>query len=256
MIDTHSHLFLEEFASDLPEVIARARTAGVDRIYMPNIDHTTVDDLLRTCDRYPGYCFPMLGFHPTSVDADSLPKVRELRRLLTDGHPFTAIGEVGMDLYWDRTYLRQQQHVLDEQVGWALEHRLPLVLHCREAFPQLFEVLRPYRDTELSGIFHSFTGTADELAEVAEEYPRFLIGVNGVVTFKKSHLPRLLPSVPLARLVLETDSPYLAPVPFRGTRNESSYIIKVAEKLAEIYGLTVEAVQRQTDENALTLFEG
>lgn len=256
MIDTHSHLFLEEFASDLPEVIARARAAGVDRIYMPNIDHTTVDDLLRTCDRYPGYCFPMLGFHPTSVEADSLPKVRELRRLLTDVHPFTAIGEVGMDLYWDRTYLRQQQHVLDEQVGWALEHRLPLVLHCREAFPQLFEVLRPYRDTELSGIFHSFTGTADELAEVAEEYPRFLIGVNGVVTFKKSHLPRLLPSVPLTRLVLETDSPYLAPVPFRGTRNESSYIIKVAEKLAEIYGLTVEAVQRQTDENALTLFEG
>ncbi len=256
MIDTHSHLFLEEFASDLPEVIARARAAGVDRIYMPNIDHTTVDDLLRTCDRYPGYCFPMLGFHPTSVEADSLPKVRELRRLLTDVHPFTAIGEVGMDLYWNRTYLRQQQHVLDEQVGWALEHRLPLVLHCREAFPQLFEVLRPYRDTELSGIFHSFTGTADELAEVAEEYPRFLIGVNGVVTFKKSHLPRLLPSVPLTRLVLETDSPYLAPVPFRGTRNESSYIIKVAEKLAEIYGLTVEAVQRQTDENALTLFEG
>lgn len=256
MIDTHSHLFLEEFASDLPEVIARARAAGVDRIYMPNIDHTTVDDLLRTCDRYPGYCFPMLGFHPTSVEADSLPKVRELRRLLTDVHPFTAIGEVGMDLYWDRSYLRQQQHVLDEQVEWALEHRLPLVLHCREAFPQLFEVLRPYRDTELSGIFHSFTGTADELAEVAEEYPRFLIGVNGVVTFKKCHLPRLLPSVPLARLVLETDSPYLAPVPFRGTRNESSYIIKVAEKLAEIYGLTVEAVQRQTDENALTLFEG
>lgn len=256
MIDTHSHLFLEEFADNLPEVIARARAAGVDRIYMPNIDHTTADDLLRTCDRYPGYCFPMLGFHPTSVDADSLPKVRELRRLLTDGHPFTAIGEVGMDLYWDRTYLRQQQHVLDEQVGWALEHRLPLVLHCREAFPQLFEVLRPYRGTELSGIFHSFTGTADELAEVMEEYPRFLIGVNGVVTFKKSHLPRLLSSVPLARLVLETDSPYLAPVPFRGTRNESSYIIKVAEKLAEIYGLTVEAVQRQTDENALTLFEG
>ena len=254
MIDTHSHLFVEEFAEDLPEVMQRAKDAGVTHIFMPNIDHTSVEDMLRVCAAYPGYCFPMLGFHPTSVDADSLKLLPLMKRMLKENHPFVAIGEVGMDLYWNKTYLREQQQVLDEQIQWALEWKLPLILHCREAFPEMFEVLRPYKDTELGGIFHSFTGTQEEMEEILT-YGNFMVGVNGVVTFKKSTLPQVLADVPLGRIVLETDSPYLAPVPYRGKRNETSYIYKVKEKLAEIYGVTAEEVDAQTTCNALKVFK-
>ena len=256
MIDTHSHLFVEEFFDDLPEVIARAKEAGVTHVFMPNIDDTTVGDMLDVCARYPGYCFPMLGYHPTSVDGpDTIYKVRQMKERLTDGHPYIAVGEVGMDLYWDKTWLKEQQQVLDEQIQWALEWNLPLVLHCREAFPELFQVLQPYRDTALSGIFHSFTGTLAE-AEAVMTYPNFMVGVNGVVTFKKSTLPEVLKkAIPLERVVLETDSPYLAPVPFRGKRNESAYVERVACKLAEIYGTDAGEVERQTSSNALNVFK-
>lgn len=255
MIDTHGHLFVEEFKEDLPEVIDRARQVGVTHILMPNIDHTTVDDMLDVCRAYPNYCFPMLGFHPTSVDGDtSLYKVKEMKKLLVEGHPYVAVGEVGMDLYWDKTYVKQQQQVLDEQIQWALEWDLPLVLHCREAFPRLFEVLEPYKRTSLRGVFHSFTGSLAEVEQVLD-YERFLIGINGVVTFKKSTLPEALAIVPLTRLVLETDSPYLAPVPFRGKRNETSYVKRVAVRLAELYGMEIGEVERQTTENALKVFK-
>ena len=254
MIDTHSHIFSEEFRDDLPEVIDRAREVGVTHIFMPNIDDSSVDAMLGVCRQFPGYCFPMLGFHPTSVDGDtSIYKVREMKKLLMPGHPYIAIGEVGMDLYWDKSWLKQQQQILDEQIQWALEWNLPLVIHCREAFPQLFEVLRPYRNSSLKGVFHSFTGTADEAAELLE-YEHFLIGVNGVVTFKKSTLPEALAGVPLSKLVLETDAPYLAPVPFRGKRNEPSYVKRVALKLAELYEVENGEVERKTAENALKLF--
>ena len=254
MIDTHSHIFEPEFSEDLPEIIFRAREVGVTHIFMPNIDDTTVDAMLDVCRRYPDYCYPMLGFHPTSVDGDVLPKVNRMKNLLTEGHPYIAIGEVGLDLYWDKTWLKEQQRVLEEQIQWALEWNLPLVLHCRDAFPQLFEVLRPYRETGLKGVFHSFTGTVDEALELVD-YSHFLIGINGVVTFKKSTLPEALVNVPLTRLVLETDSPYLAPVPYRGKRNETSYVKRVAVKLAELYGVEIGEVERQTTENALKLFK-
>ena len=254
MIDTHSHLFVEEFAEDLPEVIARAQQAGVTHVFMPNIDDTTVDDMLRVCAAYPGYCFPMLGFHPTSVDGDVMHKVHRMKEKLVEGHPYVAIGEVGLDLYWDKTWLKEQEAVLDEQIQWALEWDLPLVLHCREAFPELFRVLAPYKNTTLRGVFHSFTGTVEEAAELMA-YPHFMVGINGVVTFKKSTLPESLKEVPLERLVLETDSPYLAPVPFRGKRNESAYVGKVAVRLAELYGTEIGNVERQTAENALKLFK-
>jgi TatD DNase family protein len=254
MIDTHSHIFSEEFRDDLPEVIDRAREVGVTHIFMPNIDDSSVDAMLDVCRQYPGYCFPMLGFHPTSVDGDtSIYKVREMKRLLMPGHPYIAIGEVGMDLYWDKTWLKEQQQILDEQIQWALEWDLPLVVHCREAFPELFQVLQPYKNTSLRGVFHSFTGTADEAAELLE-YEHFLIGINGVVTFKKSTLPEALAGVPLSKLVLETDAPYLAPVPFRGKRNEPSYVKRVALKLAELYEVENGEVERKTAENALKLF--
>lgn len=254
MIDTHSHLFVEEFTEDLPAVVDRARTAGVSKVFMPNIDDTTVEAMLNVCAAYPGYCFPMIGFHPTSVDAGSESRIREMKKRLSGEHPYIAIGEVGMDLYWDKTYLKEQQKALDEQIQWALEYHLPLVLHCREAFPELFEVMAPYKHTELSGIFHSFTGTPEE-AEQVLEYSRFVIGINGVVTFKKSTLPEILTRIPLDRIVLETDSPYLAPVPFRGKRNESSYIRNVAMKLAGIYSIDFETVDRITTNNALKVFK-
>lgn len=254
MIDTHSHLFAEEFVEDLAAVVERARLAGVAKVFMPNIDDSTLKAMLDVSKAYRGYCYPMLGFHPTSVDAEALPRVREMKKLLSGVHPFIAIGEVGMDLYWDKTYLKEQQKVLDVQIQWALEYRMPLVLHCRDAFPELFQVMEPYRHTELSGVFHSFTGTLEE-AEQVLEFSRFALGVNGVVTFKKSTLPQVLAAVPLDRIVLETDSPYLAPVPFRGKRNESSYINKVAEKLSEIYGIDMEQVNRITTRNALKVFK-
>ena len=254
MIDTHTHLFVEEFKDDLPLVIQRAKDAGVDRVFMPNIDDESLEDLLRSCAQYPGFCYPMLGYHPTSVDGSSLAKVLRMKELLVDGHPFIAIGEVGLDLYWDKTYLREQQEVLDEQIHWALEWNLPVVIHCREAFAQLFEVLDPYKRTGLKGVFHSFTGTIDE-AQKALEYDNFMMGINGVVTFKKSTLPEVLKQVPLDRLVLETDSPYLAPTPFRGKRNESSYVGKVADKLAEIYGQSVAEICSITTRNALKVFK-
>lgn len=254
MIDTHSHLFVEEFADDLPQVVERAKESGVTHIFMPNIDDTTVEDMLAVCSRYPGYCFPMLGFHPTSVDADSMKKVKEMKKRLMDGHPYIAIGEVGIDLYWDKTWLREQQKVLEEQIQWALEWNLPLVIHCREAFPELFEVMEPYRNTKLSGVFHSFTGTIDEVEKLMA-YENFLIGINGVVTFKKSALPETLKQVPIDRLVLETDSPYLAPVPNRGKRNESAYVKMVAAKLTELYGMEIGSIERQTALNALKVFK-
>lgn len=254
MIDTHSHLFVEEFVEDLSDVIARAREVGVSKVFMPNIDDTTINDMLTVWRQYPDYCYPMLGFHPTSVDAEAMMKVKKMKELLVDGHPYIAIGEVGLDLYWDKTYLKEQQHVLDEQIQWALEWDLPLVLHCRDAFPELFEVLKPYQRTSLKGVFHSFTGSVDEAKELVG-YPNFMIGVNGVVTFKKSTLPDALKEVPLERLVLETDSPYLAPVPFRGKRNESAYVKRVALKLAELYDVELGEVEQQTAQNALKVFK-
>ena len=254
MIDTHSHLFVEEFDEDLPAVIERARDSGVSKVFMPNIDDTTVEAMLNVCTAYKGYCFPMIGFHPTSVGADSLFRIYEMKKLLSGEHPFVAVGEVGMDLYWDKTYLKEQQAALDEQIHWALEYDLPLIIHCREAFPELFEVLSPYKNTNLSGIFHSFTGNAEE-AEQLSDYPAFRIGINGVVTFKKSTLPETLKNVPLSKIVLETDSPYLAPVPNRGKRNETSYIKEVALKLAEIYGMSLAEIDAITTDNALKVFK-
>ena len=255
MIDTHSHIFSEEFKEDLPEVIARAKEIGVEKIFMPNIDDTSVEDMLSVCQAYPGYCFPMIGFHPTSLEGpDAIYKVKEMKKRLVEGHPYIAIGEVGLDLYWDKTWLKEQQQILDEQIQWALEWKLPLVIHCREAFPELFQILEPYKHTELTGVFHSFTGTLDEARELMD-YSRFMIGINGVVTFKKSTLPEVLKEVPLSKLVLETDSPYLAPVPFRGKRNETSYVKRVAVKLAELYGMEIGEVERQTTENALKVFK-
>lgn len=255
IVDTHSHLFVEEFSDDLPAVMERAREAGVSRIYMPNIDTATVDDLLRVCHAYEGFCFPMLGLHPTSVGAEYQAELDALKPLLENpAHPFVAIGEVGLDLYWDKTYHREQEDALRQQIDWALACNLPLVIHCREAFDELYAVMCDYRHTSLRGIFHSFTGTHEE-AQKLLSFEGFMLGVNGVLTFKKSALPGVLTSVPLERVVLETDSPYLTPVPYRGKRNESAYIKYTLAHLASVYGRDMEEVAKVTTENAKKVFE-
>lgn len=253
LVDSHSHLFLEEFLEDLPQVIERAKTAGVSHIFMPNIDSTTITPMLKVCSEYEGYCYPMIGLHPTSVKADYEKELHVVAQELASSDRFVAIGEIGMDLYWDKTYLKEQQSALDKQICWALEYNLPVVIHCREAFNYIYEVLKPYRTTSLKGIFHSFTGSENEAAHIME-FPHFLIGINGVVTFKKSILPQVLKSIPLERIVLETDSPYLTPVPNRGKRNESAYVKDTLIKVAEIYGVSPEKVAQMTSENALKVF--
>ena len=253
LIDTHSHLFLEEFSEDLPQVIERARSAGITHIFMPNIDSTTIDSMLSVCNTYNDYCFPMIGLHPTSVNADYETELEIVARELKSFNKYIAIGEVGMDLYWDKTFLKEQQIVLDKQINWALEYDLPVVIHCRDAFGYIYNVLEPYKNTSLKGVFHSFTGTDDEAARILE-FSGFLIGINGVVTFKKSRLPEVLTKIPLEKIVLETDSPYLTPVPNRGKRNESAYVKDTLMKVSEIYGMSPEAVGDVTSENALKVF--
>lgn len=255
MIDTHSHLFLEEFAADLPEVMERAERAGITYILMPNIDSTTIEPLLDVCQRYP-MCKPMIGFHPTSVTAENYES--ELRiveeELKREDRNYIAIGEIGMDLYWDKTYREEQLTVFERQIELALEYRLPIVIHAREAFDEVCMVLDKYRTTPLRGVFHSFTGNAEE-AERLLSYENFMIGVNGVVTFKKSPLTESLKRVPLTRVLLETDSPYLTPVPYRGRRNESAYVEYVMKKLAEVYETDCNKVSEQTTKNAVKLFD-
>lgn len=253
LIDTHSHLFLEEFSEDLPQVIERARSAGITHIFMPNIDSTTIDSMLSVCNTYNDYCFPMIGLHPTSVNADYEKELEIVARELKSFNKYIAIGEIGMDLYWDKTFLKEQQIALDKQINWALEYDLPVVIHCRDAFDYIYNVLEPYKNTSLKGIFHSFTGTDDEAARILE-FSGFLIGINGVVTFKKSHLPEVLTKIPLEKIVLETDSPYLTPVPNRGKRNESAYVKDTLMKISEIYRMSPETVGSVTSENALKVF--
>lgn len=254
LIDTHTHLFVEEFEADWKDVILRAREAGVEKLFMPNIDDTTVERMLEVCGAFP-YCYPMIGFHPTSVAADWKERLAVIRGWLEKKtSSFVAIGEVGMDLYWDKTYRNEQKEVLRTQIEWALEYQLPLVIHCREAFPELLEVMEPYKNSGLTGIFHSFTGTEEDAIRLME-HEGFMFGINGVVTFKKSTLPQVLKSVPLDRIVLETDSPYLAPVPYRGKRNESAYVSRVAEALSGVYSVDFGEIAEKTAKNAVKVFK-
>ncbi len=253
LIDTHSHLFLEEFSEDLPQVMERARNAGVSYIFMPNIDSTTIEPMLSVCADYPGFCFPMIGLHPTSVNATYEQELAVVHEQLATFNRYVAIGEIGLDLYWDKTFLKEQLQAFEKQIEWALEYRLPIVIHARDAFDYIYKVMGPYKNTPLTGIFHSFTGTVEEAAKLLE-FDGFMLGINGVVTFKKSTLPEVLPTVPLERVVLETDSPYLTPVPNRGKRNESANVKDTLAKVAEIYQMPSEYVAQVTSENALKVF--
>lgn len=260
IIDTHSHLFVEEFAEDRAEVMRRAREVGITHVVMPNIDADSVSPMLQVCAEYPGLCYPTIGFHPTEVRDDYRQVLSTMKGRLDDSMcgkalhtPFVAIGEVGLDFYWDTTYKQEQLAALEEQIAWALEYNLPIIIHSREAFDELYALFKHYEDTPLRGVFHSFTGTTDE-AHALLGFPGFVLGINGVATFKKSTIPEALREVPLSRLVVETDSPYLAPTPHRGKRNESAYVVRVVEKLAEIYQCPPEQVAQQVYDTAYKLF--
>lgn len=253
MIDTHSHLDVEEFKDDLTDVIARAKEAGVEKVFIPAIDLNSCRSVLNVCNAYPGYAYPMLGLHPEEVKADYKEQLALIRTVIDANKPI-AIGEVGLDYYWSREFEREQLDAFRIQVEWSVETRLPLMIHCRKAQNEMINLLRQYKKDLPGGVFHCFTGNEKE-AEQLLQFDRFVLGIGGVSTFKKSPLPVVLPkSVPLDRIVLETDSPYMAPTPMRGKRNESAFVRYVMLCLAEAYGVTPEEMEQATNKNVNRIF--
>ena len=257
-IDTHAHIDGEEFSDDREAVMERAREAGCAAILVPAIDLPSSSRILDLCRQYPGYLYPMVGLHPEEVRADwqqQLAAIKSLLPTLTEGAAgVTAIGEVGLDFYWSREFEREQMEAFEQQVQWSVETHLPLMIHCRKAQNEMVHILKRYARELPGGVFHCFTGNKQEAAELLQ-FERFVLGVGGVLTFKKSHLPEVLPAVvPLDRIVLETDSPYMAPVPKRGQRNEPAYAAHVLSKMAQSYGISEEQLARQTCENVGRVF--
>ena len=252
LIDTHTHIYLEEFDEDREAVIERARAAGIDALLMPNVDLETVDRLLECCDALPGFAYPMMGLHPTSVDGNYARDLTEIEKYIPR-RKYCAIGEIGIDLYWDKTYRKEQIEVFREQLIWSIDLGLPIAIHTRDAIQDALDTIYSVNHEKLKGVFHSFTGTAEELEEI-NKLANFKIGVNGVVTFKNSQLSEILKGTTLDKIVLETDAPYLAPVPYRGKRNEPSYILKTAEKVAETFGISIKETLTSTRKTAIKLF--
>ncbi|MBR6032875.1 MAG: TatD family hydrolase [Bacteroidaceae bacterium] len=255
MIDTHSHIYEPEFDADREDVVLRARQAGVEKILLPNINAASIGPMLDLCRRHPNYCYPMLGLHPEDVAPAAYRQVlADMEKLLEEPHhPYIAVGEVGLDFYWDQTTVREQEDAFRIQIGWAVRHRLPLVIHSRSAHRQLVAAMREYCHEELTGIFHCFGGTVEEAQELLQ-FSGFVLGIGGVLTYKKSTLPEVLATVPLERIVLETDAPYLAPVPHRGKRNESAFVVEVLRKVAHIYNVSEEHVEAVTNSNVKRTF--
>lgn len=251
MIDTHTHLYVSEFDADRTDVIKRAIDVGVNQFVLPAIDSETTDVMYALKRDYPKNIHLMMGLHPTHVGENLTEELEHVEQQLAT-NSFVAVGEIGMDLYWDKTYQKKQQEAFAKQITWALAYDLPIVIHCREAYDEIFEVLEGVQDERLRGIFHCFTGNIKQ-ARRAIDF-NMLLGIGGVVTFKNSGLVHTVASIPIQHIVLETDAPYLAPTPFRGKRNESSYIIHVAEKLASIYNVSPAEVSKLTTENAINLF--
>ena len=254
-IDSHCHLDGEEFKDDRDVVVQRAREAGCQAIFLPAIDVASCHTVLDTCSQYPGYCYPMLGLHPEEVRADWRDQLLAIsQQLKSNSQQPIAIGEVGLDYYWSREFEEEQLQAFEEQVRWAVELQLPLMIHCRKAQNEMVNLLKRYADDLPGGVFHCFTGNEQEARQLLE-FPRFVLGIGGVLTFKKSHLPEVLPAcVPLHRIVLETDAPYMSPVPLRGQRNEPANIVHVIKRLAEAYGVSEQEICRQTNENVKKVF--
>lgn len=259
LIDTHCHVYDEAFREDLESVIERARQAGLERLLLPNTNPETYSDLIRVCDTWPDLCLPMIGLHPEDLSDDFHSQLSSLKTILdsdrSDGgrKRLIGIGETGIDLYWDKSRLAAQIESFRIQIEWALEYDLPIVIHSRDAFAELHKIMSDYRGSGLRGVFHCFSGSLEE-ASALMEFDGFMFGIGGVLTFKKSTLPDFLAQIPLSRIVLETDCPYMAPVPMRGKRNEPSFLPYVAERAAQVYGCSAEQVAQVTSANACSLF--
>ena len=252
-IDTHAHLDGAEFAEDRATVVQRAKEAGASQVFIPAIDLPSLDTVMDFCRQFPDFAYPMVGLHPEEVKADWQEVLSAMHPHLSDAGVI-AIGEVGLDFYWSREFEKEQMTAFEEQVRWSVETRLPLMIHCRKAQNELVGILRRYQKELPGGVFHCFTGNENEARQLLE-FENFVLGIGGVLTFKKSHLPEVLPAVvPLSRIVLETDAPYMAPVPKRGERNESSFIPYIIARLADAYGVEEEEVARQTNENVGRVF--
>jgi len=251
IIDTHTHLYLNQFKEDIDSVIQSSKDKGINKFIFPAIDSTHFDDMHDLKNKYPGSIYLMSGLHPTDVKENFKQELEFVVNSLKS-HSYVAIGEIGIDLYWDKTYLNEQQEAFSFQIRLAIKNDLPIVIHCREAFDEIFEILDKENCDKLRGVFHCFTGTLEQAKRAIDL--GFVLGVGGVVTFKNGGIDKFLNQIDLKHIVLETDSPYLAPVPFRGKRNESSYIVYVIDKLSEIYGLSKEEIASVTTKNAEKVF--
>lgn len=253
IIDTHSHIFDEQFDSDIDLVIDRAKANDVEYILLPNIDSSTINSLLNVSEKYLDYTLPMMGLHPSSVTLDWKSELEIIKKEF-DKRKFIAVGEIGIDLYWDTSLEKEQKKAFEEQLKWSIEYDLPVSIHSRNATLEAIECIERVGREKLRGVFHSFGGTEEELKKILD-LKTFYIGINGTVTYKKSILPDVLAKTDLSHLLIETDAPYLPPVPYRGKRNEPSYTPLVVDKLAEIYQMSKEEVENITTKNAKRLFD-
>lgn len=250
-IDTHTHLYAEEFNPDRTHIIKKAITSGVKKMYLPNIDSTSIEGMLQLEKEFPVNCFAMMGLHPCSVNENVESELKLVEEWLGK-RKFCAVGEIGIDLYWDKTFFEQQKMAFKKQIDWALKYELPIVIHCRDAFDEIFDVLVSYNNLP-KGIFHCFSGNLEQANKIIS-LNKFKLGIGGVVTFKNSGLDKVVEQIDMSHLVLETDSPYLAPVPFRGKRNESGYLVMIAEKVAALKNLSIAEVAEVTSNNADKIF--
>lgn len=251
LIDTHTHLYAEQFDKDRDEVVQRAIDAGVEKLLLPNIDLDSLSGMFDLVDRYPGVCYAMLGLHPTDVKDGYIETLKSIEAEF-DRKGVIAVGEIGVDLYWDKSTLPEQIEALKIQLEWAIDRNLPVVLHVRDSFDETFAIVEQFLDRGLRGVFHSFTGSAEQARKIINA--GFLIGVNGIVTFKSGGVDKMIEQIGVDYLILETDAPYLSPVPNRGKRNESSYIVSVANRVAEVCSVPLEEVIDVTSRNSIELF--
>ena len=253
-IDTHTHLFASEFNEDIDIVVQNAINNGVSKMLLPNIDSTTTNNMLQLCNKYPQNCFPMIGLHPCSVKKDNIEKeILHVEEMLTKNN-FIAIGEIGLDLYWDKSTLSYQKVAFESQIKLAKKYQLPIVIHVRDSFNEAIEIVERLNNENLSGVFHCFTGNIQE-AERIINLENFFLGIGGVVTFKNGGINNIINQISLDNIILETDSPYLTPAPFRGKRNESKFLVNIAQKMSEIYEIDINEIANKTSSNAKNLFK-
>ena len=252
LIDTHTHLYVEAFDKDREEIIQKAIKIGIERFYLPSIDSSYTSRMLDLERKYPDHIRLMIGLHPTHVKDNYKDELYHVDQCLKK-YDFSAMGEIGIDLYWDKSFLKKQQEAFDLQIRWAKEKKLPIVIHCRDAFDEVFEVLQGHRSSNLSGIFHCFTGTKEQAEMVIDM--KLKLGIGGVVTFKNCKIDKFLDQISIDHIVLETDAPYLAPSPFRGKRNQSEYLVYILKKLTEIYRKSEKKIAAITTKNALSVFK-